>query len=143
MATTYTFEQLKEDVRKEAEALRVHATDEERGRLQLRLIHADSSRQCIYGLMTGHCFNKRAAELIKLCAINCFGPGAIARAEVGGFEAIEASYAGSLSEDFVNERTQRMSAAKFSAIEVYIALPEANKESLISYLRGETETLEL
>lgn len=29
MTTTYTFEQLKEDVRKEAEALRVHATKEE------------------------------------------------------------------------------------------------------------------
>jgi hypothetical protein len=31
----------------------------------------------------------------------------------------------------------------FSAIEAYIMTPEANNANLISFLRGETETLEL
>lgn len=61
----YTFEQLKEDVRKEAENLRVHATKEELGKLNLKYLDPNITVRCYYGLMTGECDSPRASELIQ------------------------------------------------------------------------------
>jgi hypothetical protein len=65
---TYTFDQLKEDVRREAEALKVRATKEELGRLSIELLNPHHVSKCVYGLTTGACDSKRAIELISLCA---------------------------------------------------------------------------
>jgi hypothetical protein len=53
----YTFEQLKEDVRKEAEALRVHATKEERERLDIDTFNPSNYDNCIYGQIAHNCFS--------------------------------------------------------------------------------------
>jgi hypothetical protein len=62
MTTTYTFDQLKEDVQKEAEAMRIHATKEERERLDIEGMDPNSTKRCYYGLMTGECDSERATE---------------------------------------------------------------------------------
>lgn len=118
---TYTFEQLKEDVRKEAEALRVHATSEERAKLDMELLDPEHVCKCVYGLMCGECDNKRAIELIDHCA--------------PGYYALE-------DDEFVPS-DKGVISNRWSPIEVYIKLPEARNANLIAYLRGETETLEL
>jgi hypothetical protein len=118
----YTFEQLKEDVRKEAEALRVHATKEERERLCFATLEPNNGEQCIYGQMTGECDCERASELIKQCTSIFF------ESESCGGRFIP-------SVTFAEYR--------WSPIELYILLPEANNANLIAFLRGETETLEL
>jgi hypothetical protein len=137
MTTTYTFDQLKEDVRKEAEALRIHATKEEREGLDFEDLDPSDKERCIYGQMTGHCHNERASKLIDACALR-------------HFESISASSVVELAEsmqdkskEFIKDRMEYAQDFTYSAIEAYILLPEARNANLISFLRGETETLEL
>jgi hypothetical protein len=132
----YTFEQLKDDVRKEAEALKIHATKEERERLDMERFNPTNNNHCIYGLVAQGCYSPRAAELIDKCAIRHFDglPDDID-------EAI--NMLSDKPTDFVYDRVNERSGSTFSAIEAYICLPEARNASLISYLRGETETLEI
>jgi hypothetical protein len=141
----YTFEQLKEDVRKEAEALKIHATKEERERLDLSIMEPTNSKLCYYGLMTGNCYSERAAQLIEKCCCSFFDNGAMAdlEEENNSIEAIQESLIGSKVIGFVKARISPGSHTYYSAIEAYILLPEARNDNLISYLRGETETLEL
>lgn len=122
MEKTYTFDQLKEDVRKEAEALRVHATKEERERLGIEQLDPSDVRLCIYGLMTGECDSARATKLIKKCA----------RVLIDGACDLDDI---KLAAEFKNYH--------WSPIEFYITYPEAKNANLIAYLRGETETLDL
>jgi hypothetical protein len=140
---SYTFEQLKEDVRKEAEALKIHATKEERERLDYNKLHPESIRKCIYGLMTGDCTSVRSAALIETCACRYVKDACLTSISEDGFARIQKRINGSSVEGFSKERTGDIVLRHYSAIEAYILLPEANNESLISFLRGETETLEL
>jgi|ERR1044072_1818913 hypothetical protein len=117
----YTFEQLKEDVRKEAEALKVHATKEERESLCLELLDSSHVSKCYYGQMCGECDSDRAVELIGLCTQKFFLIG----------------------DNGVQEADKGKIANRWSPIEAYCTLPEANNANLIAFLRGETETLEL
>lgn len=143
MTTTYTFEQLKEDVRKEAEALRVHATIEERERLNFSELKPSYVDRCIYGQMTGYCYNDRAAVLIGKCTARFFEFDVIEDAERTGFAGVAKNANGVSVPDFEQERTGVTAESHFSAIEAYILLPEARNANLIAFLRGETETLEL
>jgi hypothetical protein len=132
----YTFEQLKEDVRKEAEALRVHATKEERERLSIKKFSPRDIDCCIYGFIGDGCNSKRASELIDKCAIRHFEYLPDDRDDLVHMVTDKPN-------DFVYVRVNQRHEYTFSAIEAYICLPEACNASLISYLRGETETLEL
>lgn len=119
---TYTFDQLKEDVKKEAEALRVHATREEREKLDLKAMIPTHPERCYYGLMTGECDSARASELIQKCT------------------TVFLNFTHQENEVEVSEGFKKY---KMSPIEYYIGLPEAKNANLIAYLRGETETLDL
>lgn len=120
---SYTFEQLKEDVRKEAEALRVHATVEERERLDVETMAPYDCERDIYGQMTGEFDSGRATELKKQCA-PVFVSG-----DIQDFKAI------GIHECFAD--------FSWTPIDYYILGGESNNANLIAYLRGETETLEL
>lgn len=139
----YTFEQLKEDVRKEAEALRVHATKEERERLEFKALDPERTRHCIYGLMTHNCNSDRAIQLISDCACRYIRDNGISGIKREGFARIQQKINGSKVDTLQECRIALKGIAHFSAIEAYILLPEAQNASLISYLRGETETLTL
>lgn len=132
----YTFEQFKEDVRKEAEALKIHATVEERERLSEALLRPELIDRCIYGLMTGNCRSERAMQLIKSCC-----KAYILNAEfkpISGDTDWNKVY--TAPTDVIGAEG---SLTYLSAIEAYIILPEAKNANLIAFLRGETETLEL
>lgn len=138
MTTNYTFDDLKSDVKKEAEALQMHATSEERERLCFELLDYSDKRRCVYGLMTGDCFSERAAELINTCAITHFDLLPESVDEISGYIVDK-------PEDFIDKRTSAsvFSPYTFSAIEAYICLPEAKDANLIAFLRGETNDLDL
>lgn len=121
MTTTYTFEQLKEDVRKEAEALRVHATREEREKLCFELLNPNNINQCYYGLMCGACDSERAVELISLCTQRFY----------------------KLSYDGIQCSNMSRVTDRWSPIELYGTLREAKNANLIAFLKGETDNLEL
>lgn len=59
--------ELEDLVVEEATNLRIHATNEEKSNLNLNQLVYSSPTNCIYGLMTGHCFEERAVELIDKC----------------------------------------------------------------------------
>jgi hypothetical protein len=117
----YTFEQLKDDVRKEAEALKIHATKEERGSLSNELLNPYSHDRCIYGLMCGDCYSDRAEFLKITCAKKFVSDTNISAAKV----------------------IEGQGMIYYSPIESYIQQPEARNANLIAFLRGETETLTL
>jgi hypothetical protein len=139
---TYTFDQLKEDVRKEAEALKIHATKEERERIRLELFVAESRDGCIYGMTSGDCFSCRAIELIQLCCVRYFENLDFTEIPNEGFAGILKRVSGATVKDFKQGRLRR-DPTHYSAIEAYIMLKEARISNLISYLRGETDNLEL
>lgn len=121
----YTFEQLKADVKTEADNLKVHATKEELGRLNIKSLRPDKPTRCVYGLTTGLCDSDRAIELLQMCAPVFFK----------SFSTINnLTPAGKIVDDI---------SGHWSPIELYIGAPEAKNANLIAYLKGETETLEL
>lgn len=141
---SYTFEQLKEDVRKEAEALRIHATKEERERLDIDNLDPSAISSCIYGLMTGGCFSNRAATLINKCCVRYFTGEVLPDPTYDHIDMarVQRSVNGKKVSGFIKSRTS-IGKPHYSAIEAYILLPEANNANLIAYLRGETDTLTL
>jgi hypothetical protein len=150
MTTTYTFEQLKEDVRKEAEALRIHATKEELSKLNMKNLAPRYYDQCVYGLISGDCFSVRASDLIFNCCPRFFkandnhGRHLVSEVPKGRFiEFVNGQKIADVNtaDDLHFHRAE--CGSHFSAIEAYILLPEANNANLIAFLRGETETLEL
>lgn len=144
MTTTYTFEQLKEDVRKEAEALKVHATKEELSRLNMNEFSTYGRHSCIYGLATFDCHSERAIELIRQCTPRFFKNKRLSDIRHEGFSGIVKRVNGKKVKDFFLSRSSTaVEQYHFSAIEAYILLPEARNENLITFLRGETETLTL
>lgn len=148
MTITYTFDQLKDDVRKEAEALRVYATKEELANLDFENLEPDTKDSCIYGQLTGGCYSKRAATLIHSCAHRYFHADVVEENVLDLTEVTIDSvikYAkGTRVKNFVKERVNVFSEnTHYSAIEAYILLPEANNANLIAFLKGETDNLEL
>lgn len=143
---SYTFEQLKDDVRKEAEALRIHATKEERERLDISILNPANARGCIYGQMTGHCDCKRSLELISKCTARYVRDFYFTQIADDGFERISNNVNGTSVSNLNKKRPtvfDTEDTSHYSMIEAYILLPEANNASLIAYLRGETDTLTL
>jgi hypothetical protein len=140
----YTFEQLKEDVRKEAEALKIHATKEELSKLDIASFDANCNDTCIYGLIARTCTTARAHELIsKCCKVLIENGRFLPRSK--GVDSIR--LAPMVDSETLNEARTiggGMTNLKYlSTIEAYIMLPEANNANLIAFLRGETESLEL
>ena len=123
MTTAYTFDQLKEDVRKEAETLRIHATKEERERLDVETMRPYDCKKDVYGQMTGEYDSGRATELKIKCA-PLFIDGDIQDFKTVGIHEC--------FKDF-----------SWTPIEYYTLGTEANNANLIAYLRGETDNLEL
>lgn len=139
---TYTFDQLKDDVRKEAEALKIHATKEERERLSIKTLDPETITGCIYGSMAISCDSARAIELISKCACRYVADNSLNYTVSEGFDRIAKHINGRTVSDLAGMR-HGSDLVHYSAIEAYILLPEARNANLISYLRGETDNLEL
>lgn len=156
---SYLKEKFLSDVVAEAVNIKQNASTEEISKLDLNTIDPESYHSCIYGQMTGNCTSNRAHELIFKCAqryVDMPKKGDYTFSRDGslptgkGFDAIQ-PFINGIKPDGVNDsfdlRVKRVSSRTvlevFSAIEVYIMLPESNVKDLVSFIKGETETLAL
>jgi small-conductance mechanosensitive channel len=118
-------DEMKRLVAEEAGKIREFATQEERNWLNVEETNPYSTDLNIYGQMTGDTDSQRAFDLLMNCASHH-------KPTEKGCDPIEVI----LSD--VGQNT-----LVYSAFEFYISHPDANIPSLIAYLRGETDILEL
>lgn len=117
----------------EAKNLKKHATPEELGNLNYNSLSPHSASKCLYGQMTGNCYNDRACNLIEKCAIRVYRVG-------GSLEQSRLNGAPTKTHDSLRRHKYH------SPIEILI-LPENGgneaQKSIISFLKGETKKLDL
>lgn len=127
---------LKKLVIGEATKLKASITSSELLRLNIESLDPTSYKTCIYGQMTGDCFNERATELIESCCEK------LITGEIGG-EVTPVKEA-KISDEFA--RNTDDGDVKWSPIELFIAQVKntnnGNNARLVAFLKGETETLE-
>ncbi|MCE7039175.1 hypothetical protein [Dyadobacter sp. CY312] len=116
--------ELKLLVIEEATKLKEHATAEEIGELNLDRLNPHFPDTCIYGQMTGWCYNERAIELLNLCATP--------------FSKMIVEYIPAEVEAF---RVGSRVMSCFSPIECYIFRNGSKNETLIQFLKGEKDSL--
>lgn len=122
-------DQLVELVKKEAKALRTKATTSERAKLNFDDLQVASSKNCIYGQMTGSCLTSRAHDLIATCAERVYRRG-----KLNGEPTVKK----------LERNRAEFEFTVFSPIERFImfnAGENDNNEILINYLKGKTKTL--
>jgi len=120
---------LKLKVIDEATKLKSCASQEELEKLHFNNLRPDKKDGCIYGLMTGNCFSKRATELLTCCTVPYSGDvESYTRTRIKSFNNNNRAEGG--NGDWV-----------FSAIEYYIGHQIAQNANLIDYLKGVKETL--
>jgi hypothetical protein len=103
----------------EADALAVHASPEEKARLDLRRFNPKNPALCIYGQLTGSCFSQRTLDLVRLCAIP-YSAGVTQRARViDGFNV------------------RHPATRDYTALEYYICQPGADIAGIVARVRGE------
>ena len=107
-------------VLQEADHLREHATDEEKGKLDFSQLEVSHYTMCIYGQMTGSCYSSRAFTLYSKL--------------LDGESVDKSGYTFSV----LNEKGNfKLNNPRCTPIEVYITMKGAKNESLISYIKGE------
>jgi hypothetical protein len=121
--------ELKLKVIDEATKLKSWATQKELEKLNFNLLTPCNKNSCVYGQMTGNCFNERATELLNCCAIPYSSDTEdYIRTRVKSFNS-------------KNRTDWRNYAWVFSAIEFYITQVKAKNNNLINYLKGVKKTL--
>lgn len=117
----------------EATNLKKNAKKKELANLQFKSLDTQNYQSCIYGQMTGDCFNERAIKLIEKSCERIFLDD----------EAIEGKITGTLNGCPKKERREKY----WSPIEVFIDKKRnknnGNNKRLIDFLKGKTKTLKL
>jgi hypothetical protein len=118
----------------EVERLKKYAKAEELEKLFISKLKPKSVTECIYGLMVGNCFSRRANRLIMKCAVRSVVPD--------GIRALEVSC--QLDTGFKTRLEHRgIFTNYFTPLEVYIAQNGADNKQIINYLKGLQDTLNL
>lgn len=137
-----TKEKFLNDVKKEVELLKIHATKNELNNLDFEKFHPNEPNLCIYGQLAGSCENLRAKELMDLACtkIGNGGAGIFNRSNYNEIDTnLNIKYEGQMWTDINFDRTYKF----LSYIEIYIFLEGASPKNIIAYLKGITEELEL
>lgn len=120
---------LVKEVCKEAAKLRENATSRELNKLAFSSLNPQSPERCVYGQMTGGCYSPRAEELIRRCASLVIDAG---------------NALSNVSCKWERGRKKELHESNvWSPIEVYIVQDGADNKTLIRYLKGKLETLDL
>lgn len=130
------------DVRHEIEALKKNATADEKARLDFKDFNPSNTRECFYGQLTGSCCSSRAKVLMDMSCIRVFG-----------IEWDDVLFETKSYKDFIPALNGAYNAQDWkgndralnylSALEGYIYASDAKNKQIISYIKGETETLVL
>ena len=134
---TYTKKQFLADVAAEAKALKKHATKEELEGLDIQRLNPMHVSRCIYGMIGHDCRSDRSQELIALCCKRFF-MNAIYE-EIDNKNGWDDESVKSLVNGVTSETPHTIDY--ISSIEVYIALPDAQNDNLIAFLRDERKDL--
>jgi hypothetical protein len=129
------FEEMKKLATEEAINLKQHATKLELESLCFEELDPMDETRCIYGQMTGDCYNERAVELI----VNCCPRVYKASTRFGGIDP-EADLNGA------PVQSKNRCTEYHSAIEMLIVKENGGQDAqkkLIAFLKDETQTLEL
>ncbi len=120
----------------EAKKLRKNANEKELKRLDIYMLDTKSPKHCIYGQMTGDCFNRRASKLIGESCSRVFNN-----------DSKNSEISGTLNGPPKGKRRDGIRTDYWSPIEVFIDKDRnkynGNNERLITFLRGEEKTLKL
>lgn len=131
--------ELIELVRKEADALRAHATQEEKDKLNIRTLDPQNMHNCIYGQMTGSCYSRRAHTLLDVCAVKMITPKMYHLTKSYGICKIE-------DKDISDSLGTDDRGRNYSPIETFIVIQKnitnGNNERLMDYIQGKTNELE-
>lgn len=136
-----------EDVRQEIENIKKYATKEEKKKLDSFYFDPEDPNKCIYGLMTGYCRNDRAKFLISKCCVSIIENSFYANLNI---EYLKVDVRGD-NELLIDAKSCRLDSKDdnhdglwyISSLEQYIMRSEANNDQIISYIKGETDSLEL
>lgn len=146
---TITKKQFLADVMHEIDMLKLHATDEEKSRLDFNGFNPLYVRSCIYGQLTCDCTSKRAMALMNLACIrqmNCLKGSRdfkdkefskIAKFINGPYDG--KTWDGNKDAEWGNHFFRQWSY--ISALEGYINLSGAKNKQIIAYIKGETNKL--
>jgi hypothetical protein len=136
----YTKKQFIEDVKKEARALRKHATKEELANLDFESFNPIDEHRCVYGQMTGDCSSNRAHALIAKCCIRLVDNLVFAR----NGRKLGKSINGKVESTNQLDATRKQGFMRYlSQLEAYIQMAGAKNKNLIAYLKGERNDLVL
>lgn len=129
-------EELKARVRQEAILLKNHASQEDLQNINFEDINGLSAEYCIYGQITGNCYNEEATRLFNLCAVP-YRRGIYSDFNMGSAEP------GPANATCFDENGDARRQGNHSAIEYYISLPENEYklQGLGDYLKGKTDKL--
>lgn len=140
----------------EAINIKKHATDQEIDNLDIRSFNGGYPRTCLYGQLTGNCYNARAVELIQLCCERVYEAN---RNSVPSRKAAKLNGSPLGLERKLSEND--LVCTYYSPIEILVGYDRpdpryderiaidnfANSDScakrIINFLKGETEVLEL
>lgn len=116
----------------EATKLKANATKIEIDKLDFDWLSSKSTTSCVYGQMTGYCFNTRATKLIKLSCQKVF----------------TAKHNRDVMEGTINGSPAKMKRDTFwSPIEIFIDQPKnktnGNNKRLVQYIKGGDDKLTL
>lgn len=129
---------LRRQVRREATNLKKAATSEELNNLLVKELNPNDAHGCIYGQLTGDCYNKRASELLRTCAV----PVAKQFNMNEGEEHIMLNSSDWKKDTWKKVRSMLDIRRYYSAIEIYISLATLKEQTdLINYLKGKQSTL--
>ena len=127
------------EVLKEATLLREHATKDQKDKLVFDQLDGADTCNCIYGQMTGNCYNQEARNLLSKCAKTIVDNLADSEEQ----EDIVFNSATPVNFKATLEHTSmRNHRSYFSAIEGYITVEGSKNDELISYIKGEIDTFE-
>ncbi len=140
------------DVKHEIDALKANATKDELAQLDIDTFNYRTQSSCIYGQLTGNCESNRAKELMNVSCKRVMhlvpkedvwtgaGVDTITNSDIDDETfTINGEYKEELT--WANGRTGRYKY--LSALEGYICTRGAKNKEIISYMKGEIDTLEL
>lgn len=135
-----TIKEFKSLVIDEAVKLKAAATKDELSKLDFENLDGNSSYRCIYGQITGHCYSKRASQLLTQCAM-----GVVHKSDTFKKDDFRAILKSDIRPMAVQYDTfyENWSDRCFSAIELSLFDMIEWHKPLIDFLKGETDTLVL
>lgn len=147
-----TKKQFLADVLHEATVLKNLATEEEKNNLDFSSLDPTHTGRCIYGQMTGYCASPRAKFLMDKACVRTTNTEGLKRNPTGLVNDNENTWKN--IKPLINGEYTGQSWGKpnpfvvrnysyMSMIETYICLDTANNKGLISYIKGEIDTVKL